>query len=85
MPTRLDVDLVATEDDRDAFADAFQVAIPVRDGAVGDLGRHVKHDDTALALDVVAITETAKLFLSRLSHRVSSVWTGSVKITVSHT
>jgi hypothetical protein len=38
--------------------------MPVGDVLVGDAGCHVKHDDAALAVDVVAITETAKLLLS---------------------
>lgn len=38
--------------------------MPVGDVLVGDAGCHVEHDDTALAVDVVAITETAKLLLT---------------------
>jgi hypothetical protein len=38
--------------------------MPVGDVLVGDAGCHVEHDDTALAVDVVTITETAKLLLS---------------------
>ena len=37
--------------------------MPVGDVLVRDAGGHVEHDDTALALDVVSITETTKLFL----------------------
>jgi hypothetical protein len=38
--------------------------VPVGDVLVCDAGSHVKHDDTALAVDVVPITETAKLLLA---------------------
>lgn len=38
--------------------------MPVGNILVGDAGGHIKHDDTTLAVDVVAITETAKLLLA---------------------
>lgn len=38
--------------------------MPIWNVLVGDAGRHVEHDDAALAIDVVAISETAKFFLS---------------------
>lgn len=38
--------------------------MPVGNVLIGDAGRDVKHDDATLALDVVAIAETTKLFLA---------------------
>ena len=38
--------------------------MPVWDVLVGDAGCDVKHDDAALPVDVVAITESAELFLT---------------------
>lgn len=38
--------------------------MPVGDVLVGDAGGHVEHDDTALAVDVVAITQTTELLLT---------------------
>lgn len=38
--------------------------MPVWDVLVGDTGCDVKHDDTALPINVVAITKTAELFLT---------------------
>lgn len=38
--------------------------MPVGDVLVGDAGSNIEHDDTALAVDVVSITETSKLLLS---------------------
>lgn len=38
--------------------------MPVGDVLVGDAGSDVEHDDTALAVDVVAIAKTAELFLA---------------------
>ena len=46
----LDVDLVAAEDDGDVLADAHQVAVPIGHVLVRHPGRHVEHDDGALAL-----------------------------------
>jgi hypothetical protein len=40
------------------------LTVPVGDVLVGDTGGDIEHDDTALAVDVVAITETAELLLS---------------------
>ena len=39
--------------------------MPVGDVLVSDTGGDIKHDDTTLALDVVAIPETTKLLLAR--------------------
>jgi hypothetical protein len=38
--------------------------MPVGDVLVGDTGSDVEHDDTAIALNIVTITEAAKLFLA---------------------
>ena len=40
------------------------LTVPVGDVLVGNAGSNVEHDDTALAVDVVAIAQTAKLFLA---------------------
>jgi hypothetical protein len=38
--------------------------VPVGNVLVGDAGGHIEHDDAALAVDVVAITETTELLLA---------------------
>lgn len=38
--------------------------VPVGNVLVGDTGCDIEHDDTALAVDVVSITEASKLLLS---------------------
>jgi len=38
--------------------------MPVGHVLVGDTGGDIEHDDTALAVDVVAITETTELLLT---------------------
>lgn len=38
--------------------------MPVGDVLVGDARRHIEHDDTALAVDVVTITKTTELLLT---------------------
>ena len=60
----LNVDLVSAENNRNVLADAFQITMPVGDVLVGDTGSDVEHDDTALALNIVTVTETAKLLLA---------------------
>lgn len=37
--------------------------MPIRHILVGDAGGHIKHDDTALPVDVVAVTEAAEFLL----------------------
>ena len=39
--------------------------MPVGDVLVGDAGGNIEHDDTALSVDVVSITQTSELLLSR--------------------
>lgn len=38
--------------------------MPVGNVLVGNAGGNIEHDDTALAVDVITITETAKLLLT---------------------
>jgi hypothetical protein len=38
--------------------------MPVGHVLVGDAGGHVEHDDTALSVDVVSITQATELFLA---------------------
>lgn len=38
--------------------------MPVGDVLVGDTRGDIEHDDTALAVDVVTVTETTELFLT---------------------
>lgn len=38
--------------------------MPVGDVLVGDAGSDIEHDDTALAVDVVTVTETTELLLT---------------------
>lgn len=40
------------------------LTVPVGDVLVGDTGGDIEHDDTALAVDVVSVTETTELLLS---------------------
>lgn len=77
----LHLDLVAAEHDRDVLAHAEEVAVPVRHVLVRDPRRHVKHDDRALALDVVAVAEAAKLLLAG---RVPAVEADRTKVRVEH-
>ena len=59
-----DIDLVADEDDRDGLTDTGQILVPFGDVGVGDAGAHVEHDDTAVAANVVAVTEATELLLA---------------------
>jgi len=58
------IDLVSAEDNRNAFAHADQITMPVWDVLVGDTRGNVEHDDTALAVDVVSISQATELLLT---------------------
>ena len=60
----LDVDLVSTKNNGNVLADTFEITMPIGDVLIGDTGSDVEHDDTALALNIVTITETTKLLLT---------------------
>ena len=61
--TVLDFYLVSGEDNWDIFADAGEITVPVGNIFVGDTRCDVKHNDGALALDIVSITQSSELFL----------------------
>jgi len=60
----LDVNFVSAENNGDVLADALEVTMPVGDVLVCDSGGDVEHDDTALSLDVVSVTETTEFLLA---------------------
>lgn len=62
--TILDVDLVAAEDNRDVLAHTNEILVPRGHVLVRDTRCHVEHDDSALTLDVVAISKTSELLLT---------------------
>lgn len=60
----LNIDLVTAENDGDVLADTDEITVPVGNVLVGDTGGNIEHDDTALAVDVVTVTETTELLLT---------------------
>lgn len=60
----LDVHLVAAQHDGDVFTHALEVAVPVGYVLVRDARGDVKHDDAALALNVVAVAQAAEFLLA---------------------
>ena len=60
----LDVHLVAGQDDWDVFAYTYQISVPIGDIFVGDTRGDVKHNDRALALNVVTVAKAAKFLLT---------------------
>lgn len=61
----LDFDLVSAQNDGDVFANSSQIAMPIWDIFVGNAGSDIKHDDSALALDVISIAESTKFLVER--------------------
>jgi len=62
--TLLNVDLVTTQDDWDVLANTDEISVPVWNVLVGDSSSDIKHDDTALTVDVVSIPQTTELLLT---------------------
>lgn len=60
----LDIHLVPTQHNGNVFTNPYQVSMPVGNILVSDPGRHVKHDNCTLSLNVVAVSEPAKLLLA---------------------
>jgi hypothetical protein len=60
----LDIHLVAAQDNGDVFTDAYQVPVPVWYILVCDTSSNIEHNDGTVALNVVAIAQTSKLFLA---------------------
>jgi len=62
--TVLDFYLIPREDDGDVFADSGEIAVPVGNIFVCDTGGDIKHDNGALALDVVTVAQSSEFLLS---------------------
>jgi len=60
----LNIDFVAGQNDGNVLAYSDQISVPVGNVFVCNSRRHVEHDDSALALNIVSVTETAKLLLT---------------------
>lgn len=62
--TLLDIDLVTTEDDRDTLANTDEVTVPVWNVLVSDPSGNIKHNDPALTVDIVSVSQTTELLLT---------------------
>jgi hypothetical protein len=62
--THFYINFVSTQHNGDVLAYTLKVTMPIGNVFVCNTRGDVKHDDTALALNVITITETTKLFLS---------------------
>lgn len=59
------IDLVADEADGDIIADAHQILVPLGHVLIGDSRGDIEHYDATLASNVVAVTQTTELLLTR--------------------
>jgi hypothetical protein len=64
LASHLDIHLVTTQNNRNVFADSFEIAVPVGNVLVCDTRCDIKHDDTALALDIITVSEATKFLLT---------------------
>mmetsp|Transcript_23131 Transcript_23131/g.34243 ORF Transcript_23131/g.34243 Transcript_23131/m.34243 type:complete len:270 (+) Transcript_23131:104-913(+) len=59
----LNLHLVSSKNNRNVLTYTGKITMPVRNILVSDTGGNVKHNDGALSLDVVSITESSEFFL----------------------
>jgi hypothetical protein len=60
----LDLHFVPAENDGNVLTDTGQISVPVWNVLVGDTGCHVEHDNRALSLDIVTVSESTKFLLT---------------------
>ena len=58
------IDFVTDEDDRDGLANTGEILVPLGDVGVGDTRADIEHDDTAVATDVISVSESSKFLLT---------------------
>lgn len=66
------INLVPAEDDGDILTDAHQITVPVGDVLVRHSRRHVKHNDGAMSLDIITVSEAAQLLLTSCVPNIES-------------
>lgn len=59
-----DINFVSDENDGDSLANTGEILVPLGDIGVSNTGAHIEHDDTAVATNVISITETTELLLT---------------------
>ena len=59
-----DIDFVADKDDGDGLANTSQILVPLGDVGVSDARADIEHDDTAVATDVISVSESSKFLLT---------------------
>lgn len=59
----LDIDFVAAQHNGDAFTNSDQISVPIRDVLVGDTRGYVEHDNRALTLDIIPVSQASELLL----------------------
>ena len=58
------IDFVTDEDDRDGLADTGEILVPLGDVGVGDTRADIEHDDTAVATDIISVSESSEFLLT---------------------
>ena len=58
------IDFVTDEDDRDGLADTGEILVPLGNVGVGDTRADIEHDDTAVATDVISVSESSEFLLT---------------------
>ena len=62
--TIFDIDLVSDEGNWDILTDSNQILVPLWNILVSDSGADIEHDDTAVATNVVSVSESSELLLT---------------------
>lgn len=60
----LNINFVTAQDNRNVFTNSDEIAMPVGDVLVCDARGHVKHNNGAMRLDVITVSQTSQLLLA---------------------
>jgi len=59
-----DINLVSDENNWNILAHSYKILVPFGHVLVGDPRAHIEHDDTALASNIISVSETTELLLA---------------------
>ena len=62
--TIFDIDLVSDEGNWDVLADSNQIFVPLWNILVSDSGADIEHDDSAMATNVISVSESSEFLLT---------------------
>jgi hypothetical protein len=60
----LNIDLVSNKNDWDILTDSDEILVPLWNILISDSGADIEHDNTAVSVDIVSISESSQFLLT---------------------